>query len=203
MTDSPAGNYNSAITPTLIYTTSLTSLPFDLTGCVPPLLTFRHDYVLASLEGSQDVARVEVSEDDGLTWTTLRSYTGGGIFGPQVLPKQAEEGSEWTEVTWRTAELGLTAGSDPVRLRFSLAVDRHIADKGWALAEVMVTTGTVRTTDLQLNLARQGDDEVIAGSALTYTLTLTNAGPDTLDALVSGFLRGEKNCKDHLAFFVV
>jgi len=191
MTDSPAGTYNNAIPPALTTTTTITSQPFDLDGCSQPLLTFRHDYVIASIEGSQDVAQVEISEDDGVTWMALGSYTGGGIFGNQVLRGPDEDGAEWTEVNWRTAELGLAAYSGTVRLRFALEVDRDISDKGWVLDEVMVITGAVRTTDLQLDLSREGNDEVLAGEAITYSVIITNAGPDALDSLVSGLYPAE------------
>ncbi len=190
LTDSPAGTYNNAIPPALTCTTHVTSAPFSLAGCPLPLLTFRHDYVIASLDMSQDMARVEISTDDGATWTALESYTGGGIFGNQVpLPLLApldQEAPEWTEVNWRTAEIGLSSFTGMVRLRFSLEVDQDVSDKGWVIDDVIVATGAVRTTDLQINLAHEGSDELLAGDSITYTLAITNVGPGTVDALVTG-----------------
>ncbi|MFQ5577873.1 MAG: hypothetical protein ACE5G8_12895, partial [Anaerolineae bacterium] len=191
ITDSPGGNYNSAISPTLTLTSAITSAPFSLDGCPLPLLTFRHDYVIASLEGSRDTAQVELSTDDGQTWHTLSRYTGGGYFGPQVLPRQTDDGSEWTDVNWKTAEIGLasfsgTLHTGPVRLRLSLNVDQAVSDRGWVIDDLKVVTGTTRATDLQLELTRRGSGPVTAGHAITYSLTITGAGPDATDALVSG-----------------
>ncbi|MFQ5578193.1 MAG: hypothetical protein ACE5G8_14505, partial [Anaerolineae bacterium] len=186
ITDSPDGNYNSAASPALTQTTYITSTPFSLSGCSLPLLTFRHDYAIASISGSQDVAQVEISTDGGASWTVLKRYTGGGVYGNWVLNKGADGSAEWADVNWRTAEIGLSAYTGTVRLRFGLVVDRNVADKGWVLDEVQVVAGTVRTADLQLSITGSPGGPIFGGLPVVYTLVVTNAGPDALDALVSG-----------------
>jgi hypothetical protein len=143
MTDSPGGPYKSAGDygeGLVTYTTAITSVPINLTGCFSnPVLTFRHDYVLAQFDTSQDVARVEISTNDGLTWTELIAYTGGGIYG---LGTQDVESSEWAGVTWQDVELSLNDYTGPVRLRFSLTVDQPGSDKGWIFDNVMINSGS-------------------------------------------------------------
>lgn len=137
ITDSPAGNYDSAIPPAATRTTSITSQAFSLDGLANPRLTFRHDYVLARLGTSQDVARVEISTDGGTTWATLASYSGGGIYGAPP-GAQAAQDQEWTNVGWKQVSIDLSGYSGTVRLRFSLEVDQTVADKGWLIDDVMV-----------------------------------------------------------------
>jgi subtilisin-like proprotein convertase family protein len=137
MTDSPAGNYRSAISPTLTYTTSITSQAFSLDDCANPLLTLRHDYVIDNREPSQDVGRVELSTDAGVTWTELASYS-GGIPG---LGAQDVAAPEWVEVDWKEVEIDLSVYTGTVRLRFSLEVDQVGADKGWVIDDVVVKSG--------------------------------------------------------------
>ncbi len=39
--------------------------------------------------------------------------------------------------------------------------------------------------DLQVSVAHEGSGAIMAGGQVTYTLTMTNAGPDTVDAVVT------------------
>lgn len=153
MTDSPAGNYRSAVPPANTHTTSIASGEFSLNGCKSPVLSFRHDYVLARLNSSQDVAQVEISTDGGTTWTTLASYKGGGIYDPggastgsrgdagggsSTPVVQEAESAEWANADWKSELISLQPYTGTVRLRFSLEVDQHVSDKGWIIDEVEV-----------------------------------------------------------------
>jgi subtilisin-like proprotein convertase family protein len=180
VTDSPSGNYDSAIPPAFTRTTAITSQAFSLDGCPDPVLSFRHDYVIARAGPSQDVGRVEISTDAGATWTELARYSGGGLFG--VAPQDVES-PEWTEVAWKDARIDLSGYSGTARLRFSLEVDRDVSDKGWLIDDVRV--GPLAEADLQIALAREGAGDVVAGEPVTYTLLITNAGPDSVNAAVT------------------
>jgi hypothetical protein len=159
LTDSPAGNYASAEPPALLRTTSITSSIFSLDGCQEPILTFRHDYLLAWLGLTVDVAWVEISSDGGETWSDLQAYTGGGIY--DIFPVGQRAGrrislssyagslvsdsflpgatsGEWADPDWKNAEISLAGYSGAVRLRFSLVVDQYASDKGWLIDDVMV-----------------------------------------------------------------
>jgi hypothetical protein len=81
------------------------------------------------------VARVEISINDGATWTTLASYSGGyspGLTGVEV------EAPEWTTLNWQPVQLDLSQYTGTIRLRFSLEVDQPGADKGWVVDNVLV-----------------------------------------------------------------
>jgi hypothetical protein len=143
MTDSPIGPYKSAGdygSGVIAHTTSMTTAAFDLTGCTDPVLTFRHDYVIAQGPTHQDMARVEISADGGATWNELASYSGGGIFG-EGPGAQDVESPEWADVKWKKAWIRLDAYTGTVRLRFSLAVDQNVSDKGWVIDKVMAQSG--------------------------------------------------------------
>lgn len=141
MTDSPAGPYRNAgdygagLTS---YTTAITSQPFDLAGCSNPTLTFRYDYVLAKVGTSQDVGRVEISSDDGVTWNELATYTGGGIFG---VSQSDASSPEWANPNWQNGQVNLSAYTGTVRLRLSLTVDAEASARGWLVDNLKVVDG--------------------------------------------------------------
>jgi subtilisin-like proprotein convertase family protein len=136
ITDSPAGNYDSAPASAITRTTYITSAAFDLTGCSNPVLAFRHDYIIAQVGTSRDVGRVEISTDGGVTWISLSSYSGGGIYGDQDWTQSGE--TEWSNVEWEDIVIDLSPYTGTVRLRFGLEVDQYVSDKGWVIDNVMV-----------------------------------------------------------------
>ena len=187
VTDSPRGNYDNAIPPEITHTTTITSVPFSLGGCPEPVLTFRHDYVIAKLGTSVDMGRVEISDDGGASWAVLAGYSGGGPYPPGRGPDDVPS-PEWANVDWKEVRLSLHGYNGTVRLRLSLEVDQAISDKGWVLDDVVVRPASLvphRTADLQVGVAHEGSGAIIAGGLVTYTLTVTNAGPDTVNAVVT------------------
>ncbi|MCB0164285.1 MAG: VCBS repeat-containing protein [Anaerolineae bacterium] len=143
MSDSPDGNYRSALGSQSTVTTAITSIPFDLAACSEASLTFRHDFLLAELGSSQDQARVEISSDDGATWTELEQYSGGGIYDTPAETRGTNAAgqtgdSEWPDLTWKDETLDLSVYSGQVRLRFVLEADRTAADRGWLIDDVVV-----------------------------------------------------------------
>lgn len=56
-------------------------------------------------------------------------------------------------------------------------------------SQTITTTITGLVADLSVNKARAGSGQLVAGNRITYTITITNAGPDTVDAtLVDTFI---------------
>jgi len=138
MTDSPTGTYNNAIPPAVTQTTAITSMAFSLLSCPNPVLAFRHDYVVDNRPPSQDVGRVEITDDGGVTWGELANYSGGGIFD---LSTQDVEAPEWISINWQDIEISLNAYTGTIQLRFSLEVDQFGADKGWVIDNLRVMRG--------------------------------------------------------------
>ncbi len=133
LTDSPGANYNSA-QPGQRRLTTATSAPFSLDGLGEPELRLRHSYVLALVGASRDEGRVEISTDGGLTWATLATFSGGGIYGPAM----AALGDEWAGAAWREERISLAGYGGTARLRFSLDVDGAASDRGWAIDALSV-----------------------------------------------------------------
>ena len=136
ITDSPLGNYASATGTNQRRITSATSQPISMLGMISPTLQFRHDYIIANLNSSRDEGRVEISSDNGATWTTLKAYSGGGVFGA-ARPIMSDE---WSNVQWKPETLDLSGYAGTIRLRFVLDVDQTVADKGWIIDNVRVTS---------------------------------------------------------------
>ncbi|UCC89077.1 MAG: DUF11 domain-containing protein, partial [Anaerolineales bacterium] len=184
MTDSPGGNYDSAIPPAIKHTTAITSQAFSLISCTHPVLAFRHDYVIAQGTGHQDVGRVEISADDGVSWTELASYSGGGVFG---LGTQDVESPEWASVDWKEVEIDLSPYTGTVRLRLSLEVDENVSDKGWIIDDLLVQSGALTP---RLVITKTVDhDQPDPGQLMTYTIIVQNDGLATATgALISDTL---------------
>jgi hypothetical protein len=140
-TDSPNSSYrNAGKNATRI--TTITSQPFSLAECSDPVLSFRHDYAIAIGPSQyQDWGKAEVSVDDGQTWQTLKSYTGGE--GYPAAQATADETDEWiyadtNEEAINLARAGVLTNTTTAQLRFSLIVDAVGSDKGWIIDDVVV-----------------------------------------------------------------
>jgi len=111
-TDSPGANYAADAN------TGLTTF-VDLSGTRTPVLTFWHRY---SLEEGGDFLMVEVSTDDGQTWSAIRSITG-------------------TETTWNQERINLTpySGNAQFGIRFRLVADGDSnRGDGWYVDDLQI-----------------------------------------------------------------
>jgi bacillopeptidase F (M6 metalloprotease family) len=130
-TDSP-GNYAANAN------TSLSTF-LNLTGSTTPVLTFWHKY---SLEEGKDFLRLEVSTDEGQTWTALKSFTG-------------------VETNWNQERVNLTpyAGNGHLGLRFRLLSDGATQLDGWTMDDLKIQEEPIRATypffdDMEGEIAR-------------------------------------------------
>jgi carboxypeptidase T len=130
-TDSKTGNYVSNATVTLT-----TKNPIDLAGITNPVFSFKtkHD-----IELNWDCGIVQVSTNNGSTWTTL----GGSLTVPASgSGKQIPAGMpvyEGTRTAWTSEEISLSAYSgSQIKLRFELRTDGSDVRDGWYLDDIGV-----------------------------------------------------------------
>ncbi|HEX9861624.1 MAG TPA: hypothetical protein VGB23_10490, partial [Nitrospirota bacterium] len=118
-TDSPGANYaansNSCLTKFV-----------DLSASQTPVLSFRHHY---SLEDGKDFLKLQVSENDGQTWATIRSITG-------------------TETLWNLERIDLTpyAGNAGLGVRFCLVSDGQTQKDGWYMDDLKIVEESVQAS---------------------------------------------------------
>jgi hypothetical protein len=112
-TDSPWGSYanNSSL--------SLTTGSIDLSeGSGRLTLQFKTCY---DLETDYDYGHVDVSTDDGATWTNVVQYTG--------------KTGRWSS---EAVDLGVMDGTETVRVRFRLETDEGTTADGWYIDDVTI-----------------------------------------------------------------
>lgn len=130
-TESPNGEYdNSSVEILSIHT------PLDLTNIHNPVLRF---WTKWDIESSWDFAQVQVSPDNGASWTALTGkYTDIGS-GNGAQPS-GEPGYDGTQVTWVLEEMDLSAyqGKNNVRIRFRFASDSSQTYDGWNVDDIEV-----------------------------------------------------------------
>jgi hypothetical protein len=136
-TDSPSGEY----TPGLNAAITLTA-PLSLVGATSASLSF---WTRWDIERNWDFARVEVSTNNGTTWTSLQGrYTRRGSgSGTQSDTTYGLDGAQlsWVEESMDLSRfLGRT-----IRLRFRLTTDGSVEEDGWYVDDIRLTAWTPNT----------------------------------------------------------
>jgi hypothetical protein len=113
----------------------------------------------------RDTARIEISTNNGLTWTQLANYTGAGVFGAE-LGSQDTGSPEWNDVNWQEAQIDLRPYTSAVTisLRFSLEVnDDGVASKGWIFDNLMVKSVSIQASsnDVFLSVILKNDEDSV------------------------------------------
>jgi hypothetical protein len=159
---------------------SAVSPPLTIGGLAPFRIFFDHAY---RMENTYDGGVLEISTDDGATWTDLgASITGGGYTGT-IVPGSALSGrSAWTgtspgypALTPVTVDLGMAYAGQTVRVRFRTASDGGVGDDGWSIANVLVQ-------DNQVQVFRV----LVAESSPCGPLTVEDGRPAALDFSLEG-----------------
>lgn len=114
MTDSPGGNYGSNDFETMTLANAI-----DLSSAEGAELSFWHRY---DTESGYDYCYVEVSTNNGSTWTNVASYDGSQ--------------STWTE---ETIDLTSYIGASQFKIRFLLDSDGYIERDGWYVDDVLMS----------------------------------------------------------------
>ncbi|MGD8441659.1 MAG: M14 family zinc carboxypeptidase, partial [Holophagae bacterium] len=112
-TDSPGGDYGDD------WNDSLTSATLSLSGVAGVVLEFSHIY---ELETGYDYGHVEVSIDNGTTWTTAASFNGTQT------------------AAWERVELPLPAldHAAQARIRFRIETDFAVTEDGWHIDDIVL-----------------------------------------------------------------
>ena len=128
----------------------------DLTATTAPVITFWH---IALLEGpSWDKGFVEVSTNNGLTWTALDSsdYLGEStVFQSSEFFGEASY-TDWQNGTvaandsmWKMEKFSLSNyKDDSVRIRFRLFADSYMNHEGWFIDDIVIQEDAPFTVDL-------------------------------------------------------
>ena len=150
-------------------------------------LTFRHNYNLESgydggvLEISSAVARGPTS------WRRAAALSAAAIIPPLAVRtsnplagRPAWSGSSSGFIT-TTVNLPPAASGQTIQLRWRCGSDSSNSGIGWYVDTISVTSTSLacctQSTDLGVTLTAS-PDPVLAGHSLSYTLAVTNLGPD-------------------------
>ncbi len=138
-TDSKSSSYASNATVTMTLTN-----PINLSTYTNPKLSFWTKY---DIETNWDYGQVEITTNNGSTWTPLAgNYTnaGTGTFQPNGQPLY-----DGAQSTWVREEMSLTGytGSQ-VKLRFKLRSDGSIQKDGWYVDDIGVLIYSIVPVEL-------------------------------------------------------
>ncbi len=134
-TDSPSGSYANNANNSMTLSASL-----NVTAAPVVYLSFWHRY---ATEAGYDFCYVEVSKDNGASWTTVKSYNG-------------------TATVWQNESIDVTdaaGGSSQLKIRFRLFSDGGVAADGWYVDDIRLTNYSLLenavNTALTINFAPQ------------------------------------------------
>jgi len=131
-TDSPGGNYANN------RNVSLATVPITLSAFSRPTLHFQTCY---ALETGHDYGRVEISTNEGVTWTDVATYTGSTVH--------------WSG---ETVDLGVIGGAETLQMRFRLETDVGITADGWYIDNVALYFDSDLDDDGIPNSVEAGED---------------------------------------------
>ncbi len=142
----PTGNYadNSVST--------LSLPPVDLSAFTRAALTFRH---YMNCEPDFDGGRVDVSTDQGTTWSAL---VPDGGYNTRILAATGQPGYSG-KIDWSTAEFNLSSyvGLPDVRFRLRFAADSGLNGPGWYIDDLQVVERQILVTPLSVRAASGRD----------------------------------------------
>ncbi len=144
----------------------------DLTSSTTPVLDFWH---IAITENNYDEALVEISTDNGATWSIIDDslYLGDGAYTNEFY---ANSYSNWgygavDNSKWRMERFNLEAfKDDSIRVRFRLDADGSVQKEGWYIDDITIQEEPAAIANL-------GNDTAICdGSSITLNCSQTGAG---------------------------
>jgi len=146
-----------------------TAITLDLTEIVDPILYFDTQYEIEEL---WDYGFVQISDDDGLTWTSLENEHTTYEIDPGGYPAINETLPGLTGVFDGTMEFDLSPyAGEIVLLQFRYMTDWAFEEAGWWVENVMVN-------DVPLDMSQFAP--LIPPPAADFMVTLTNADGSVL-----------------------
>lgn len=94
-----------------------------------------------------DAGVVEITEDDGATWTDISTYVDPGYngtvtnLGTNTLADQlayVSQNPSWPEMDTVTVNLGTGFANKTVRIRFRIATDDYVGAPGWTIDNIAI-----------------------------------------------------------------
>jgi len=161
-----------------------TSSSFSLASATMPILSFDH---IAKTETDYDHCYVEISIDNGFTWSILlpHTYQGSGQYIPptQNNPEgpcfMSSSYPEWSGVTpdntwWKNEVFDLSGyvGIPNVMIQFRLKSDSSVQQFGWLIDNVQV----MEMPQFSFNVFMPPDAHVGLGLSYDYPVTIQNTG---------------------------
>ncbi len=122
---------------------SAVSPPLTIGGFAPFRIFFDHAY---QMEDTYDGGVLEISTDDGASWSDLGPMITAGGYTGTIVPGSALSGRmAWTGTSPGypafnpvTVDLGLAYSGLTVRIRFRTASDGGVGDDGWSIGNLLV-----------------------------------------------------------------
>ena len=165
-TDSKVGNYANTATVTMTLTN-----PINLSAYTNPKLSF---WTKFDIENNWDYGQVEISTNNGSTWTPLAgSYTnlGTGTFQPNGQPLY-----DGTQTNWVREEISLSGyTSSQVKLRFKLKTDGSVQKDGWYVDDISIIVYTAASVQLTALIEGMYDGTTMIPDTVTVELHNTSA----------------------------
>lgn len=163
-TDSKDGNYANNATVILSLSEAI-----NLSGFANPRLSF---WTKWDIESNYDYGQVEISTNNGSSWTALTgNYTnpGTGSFQPNGQPLY-----DGTQSSWVREEISLSSyNASSVKLRFKLVTDGSIQKDGWYVDDIGIIVYTA--ANVQLTALIEGFYDGTTMVPDTVTVELHNA----------------------------
>ena len=151
-TDSKIGSYSNNATVTMSLKNAI-----DLSSFAHPRLSFWTKY---DIESNYDYAQVEISTNNGSTFTPLTgNYTqpGTGSFQPNGEPLY-----DGVQSSWVNEQMDLTSyNSNQVKLKFELKTDVSVTNDGWYVDDIGIVVYGIVPVELSSFSAKTQDSEII------------------------------------------
>ncbi len=165
-TDSKDGVYANTATVTMTLTN-----PIDLSGYSNPRLSF---WTKFDIETDWDYGQVEISTNNGSTWTPLAgNYTNLGTGSFQPIGQPLYDG---TQLNWVREEISLTGyNSNQVKLRFKLRTDGSVQKDGWYVDDIGIIVYTAANVQLTAMIEGFYDGTTMVPDTVTVELHNTSA----------------------------